>query len=401
MDEGTSTQIGPVPVTERITVIDCLRGAALFGILMANMRGFHAPIASYIRLNAWTWMPDRVTQALVDWLISGKFITIFAVLFGIGFAVQIDRAAARGQGFGFFTRRMRMLLLIGLAHSFLLWWGDILVTYAICGMFLIVFRDVSQRGVLLCAHALYWLVVVLFVGFYIGTFFGASLPPDEPNDIQKTIQAYAHGTIGQVFAMRLDEWIDVNAFFPVVATRVLGMFLYGVYLWRQGYLARPEEHLDWWRRGLWIGLPVGLIGNALSVWLEWHFHPDPDKPTLVTSIMVVLQSIAMPALSLAYGATIILLWQQAAWRQRLMPLSFVGRMALTNYLLQSLIFTTVFYSYGLGLYGRAGPLVDVPLAIVVYSLQIPFSMWWLKTHRYGPMEWVWRRLTYGPIASAA
>jgi uncharacterized protein len=401
VDEPTPAPIGPVPADERITVIDCLRGAALFGILMANMRAFHAPLAAYIRADLlWTWMPDRIAQALVDWLISGKFITIFAALFGIGFAIQLDRAAARGRDLSFFARRMRVLLIIGLAHSLLLWWGDILVTYAICGLFLVAFREAPQRTLLAWGHALYWFVAVLFVGFFIASLFGAEIPPDEPNRIQETIQAYAHGTIAQVFAVRLQEWLSANSFFVIFGTRVLGIFLFGVYLWRQGYLARPGDYIEWWRRALRVGLPIGLIGNALAVALEWRFHPDPDTPSLVTSVIVIVQSVATPALSLAYAAIVMLLWQQPAWRRRLLPFSFVGRMALTNYLLQSLIFTTVFYSYGLGLYGRVGPLVDVPLAIVVYSLQIPFSMWWLRTHRYGPMEWLWRRFTYGPIDSA-
>ena len=141
--------IGPVPGEERISVIDCLRGAALFGILTANMRGFNAPLAAYSDASLmWTWLPDRLAQAAVDWLVSGKFITIFATLFGIGFAIQMDRATARQQGVTFYARRMAVLLLMGLVHSFALWWGDILVTYAICGGMLLLFRDMNQRAVL-------------------------------------------------------------------------------------------------------------------------------------------------------------------------------------------------------------------------------------------------------------
>jgi uncharacterized protein len=388
-----------VPVGERITVIDCLRGAALFGILTANMRGFHAPLTAYIRADYWIWLPDRITQAVVDCLISGKFITIFAVLFGIGFSIQLDRAIARGRDFSFFARRMLVLLIIGLAHSVFLWWGDILVTYAVCGWFLMSFRGTGDYALLAWAHWLYWFVVVMFVGLYISILAGMPFTPDEPANIPETIHAYAHGTVPEVFAIRAREWLDVNGFFPVVATRVLGLFLFGVYIWRRGYLANAAEHLVWWRRGLRIGLPIGLVGNAFAVALEWYFHADPDTPSLVTSTIVIVQSIAFPALSLAYAAIVVLLWQDPVWRRRLLPFSFVGRMALTNYLLQSVIFTTIFYSYGLGFYGRSGPLLDVPLAIVVYGLQIPFSTWWLTHHRYGPMEWVWRRFTYGPIAA--
>jgi uncharacterized protein len=388
--------IGPVPSTERITLIDCLRGAALFGILMANMRGFNAPLAAYMRPDLmWTSLPDRVTQALVDCFISGKFITIFAALFGVGFAIQMERAMARNGSITFYGRRLAALFAIGLAHALLVWWGDILTNYAICGFFLVALRNASQRAVLAWAHALYWFVLLLFTGVYIATLFGMPLPPEEDRfKLQEVIQAYAHGTVRDVFTVRAHEWLEANSFL-IILTRVLGVFLFGLYIWRQGYLRRPSEHLEWWNRAQRLGFPIGLIGNAIAVALEWRYHPDPEEPGLVSVVMFACYSVGVPALSLAYSATLVRLWQDPVWQSRLTPFSYIGRMALTNYLLQSVIFTTIFYSYGLGLYGRVGPLLNVPLAIAVYSLQVRFSMWWLNRHRYGPMEWLWRWMTYG------
>jgi len=401
VDNIAAEAIGPVPGEDRITVIDCLRGAALFGILTANMRGFNAPLAAYMdpRL-MWSWLPDRLMQAAVDCFVQGKFITIFAVLFGIGFAIQMDRAAARVQSVGFYRRRMAGLLGIGLAHSFLLWWGDILVPYAICGFLLLLFRNRSQRTVFVWAQIMYWFVIVLIAGFYIGTLFGASPMQPPQHSIQETINAYARGTFAEVFRMRAQEWSEVNSF-VFFLTRILGIFLFGLYLWRKGYLRQPSEHLGWWRRAQKIGLTAGILGNVFWVAIDWVWHPNPMQPTPLTIFLFSLQSVALPALSLGYASTIVLLWQNPAWQRRLMPFSFVGRMALTNYLLQSLICTTIFYSYGFGLYGRVGPLADFFIGIVIYGLQIPFSMWWLSTHRYGPMEWVWRRLTYGSVQPAA
>jgi uncharacterized protein len=389
-----------VPGGERITVIDCLRGAALLGILIANMRGFNAPLRAYFQPSLmWTWMPDRIAQAVVDWLISGKFITIFAALFGIGFAIQMDRAAARGLGVLFYSRRMAVLLAIGLVHAFALWWGDILVSYAICGFFLLLFRRRRQRTVLVWAHVMYWFILVLFGGLYVATLFGFQLSDGSAQrpDLQSIVQVYSTGTFSQIFVTRAREWLDANGF-VIGLTRVLAIFLFGLYIWREGYLLRPSEHLDWWRRARRTGLVVGLTGNLVMVVLLWIFEPDPTKPTLLSLILLTLQSAAVPALSLGYVATIVLVFQDAAWRQRLMPFSYVGRMALTNYLLQSLVCTTIFYSYGLGLYGRVGPVADLFLALAIYGLQVPFSRWWLASHRYGPMEWVWRRLTYGGLA---
>jgi uncharacterized protein len=401
IDMTLAERIGPVPGGERITVIDCLRGAALLGIIIANMRGFNAPLVAYFQpWLMWTWPPDVVTQAFVDWLIQGKFITIFAALFGIGFAIQMDRAMARQQGVSFYARRMLVLLGIGLAHSFLLWWGDILVWYSLCGLLLMLFRKRTQKTILIWAHVMYWFLVVLFAGVYVATLYGLDLggPPERPGGLQAIVKAYAEGTYREIFLMRAREWAEANSFI-LAMTRVLGIFLFGLYVWRRGYLQRPAEHVDWWRKAQRIGLVVGVIGNGIAVILELIFHPNPMRPTLVTVVMFIIQSATVPALSLGYSATVVLLWMNPIWQQRLMPFSYVGRMALTNYLMQSLICTTIFYSYGLGLYGRVGPFFDLFLAIGVYSLQVPFSKWWLSRYRFGPMEWVWRRLTYGRLVT--
>ena len=402
MAEVTAAEpIGPVPGSERITVIDCLRGAALLGIIIANMRGFNAPLRAYFQPRLmWTWLPDQIAQGFVDWLIQGKFITIFAALFGIGFAIQMDRAMARQHGVGFYARRMLVLLAIGLAHAFLLWWGDILVSYALCGLLLMFFRKRTQRTVLVWGHVMYWFLLLLFGGIYVATLFGVQMPepPEPPGGLQAIVQVYSQGTFREIFLMRAQEWAQASSFI-LVLTRVLGVFLFGLYLWRQGYLQRPSEHLEWWRKARWIGLVFGVIGNLAVVVLDWVFHPNPMLPSGVSMAMFTIQSFAIPALSLGYCATVVLLWMDPAWQQRLMPFSYVGRMALTNYLLQSLICTTIFYSYGLGLYGRVGPLADLFLAIFIYSLQVPFSKWWLSRHRFGPMEWAWRRLTYGRLAA--
>jgi uncharacterized protein len=396
--DGAAPAIGPVPADERITLIDCLRGAALFGIVMANMRGFNAPLAAYMRPELMgTWLPDRITQALVDWLITGKFITIFAGLFGIGFSMQMERAAAHGRNVSFFGRRMVVLFLIGLAHSWLLWWGDILTNYAVCGFFLLSFRASNQRTILVWAHTLYWFLVVLFTGVWIATLLGAHIDGDsEAMQLPEVVRTYAHGTVAQIFVTRFREWVEANAF-VIFLTRIVGTFLFGVYIWRQGYLRTPSAHLEWWKKARRIGFPVGLIANGIAVLIAWYFQPNPEQPTAPSVVLFALESLGVPALSLAYTATVVILWQDSKWQQRLLPFSFVGRMALTNYLLQSLIFTTIFYSYGFGLYGRVGPLANIFFAVIVYLLQIPFSQWWLSRHRYGPVEWLWRLGTYGRI----
>ncbi|HET7218209.1 MAG TPA: DUF418 domain-containing protein [Vicinamibacterales bacterium] len=398
-EHAPAATIGPVPALERITVIDCLRGAALLGILVANMRGFNAPLRAYEQPSLlWTWMPDRVMQAIVDWLVSGKFITIFATLFGIGFAIQMDRAVARGLGPAFYLRRMLGLLLIGALHAFGIWWGDILMTYAVCGLFLPLFRNLRQKTILIWGHILYWFINVIATGFWVVTLFSPEKPREEHGrTMQELIRIYSSGTIREIFSVRTEEWLDVNGML-IFLTRVLALFLFGLFIWRQGYLARPAEHLDWWRRAQRLGLPIGLVGNAIAVALVLVFDPNPMKLSGVTVLYFFVMSIAIPALSLGYAATVVLLWQDPAMQRRLMPFSYVGRMALTNYLTQSIVCTTIFYSYGLGLYGRVGPLADFFLALAIYALQVPLSKWWLTRYRYGPAEAAWRWMTYGAAA---
>ena len=135
---------------------------------------------------------------------------------------------------------MAVLLVIGLVHAFGLWWGDILVTYAVCGFFLLLFRNLSQRAILRWAHAMYWFVIVLFLGFYIATLFGVPPPAPPDHKLQETIDIYARGTFAQIFALRAREWWSVNSF-VFFLTRILGIFLFGLYLWRQGYLRQPAD----------------------------------------------------------------------------------------------------------------------------------------------------------------
>src|SRR4029450_3518895 len=214
----------------------------------------------------------------------------------------------------------------------------------ICGFFLLHFRTTSQRRILVWAHVLYWFIVVMFAAFYISTLFGGRPPEDSGTSLQESLRIYAHGSLREIFALRFRDWVEANAFFPFL-TRIVGIFLFGVYIWRQGYLSDPALHMDWWKKVQRLGFIVGLTGNALATMFEAVWHASPERPDLPPALWPIAGSFGIPALSLGYAATIVRLWQDPAWQQRLMPFSYVGRMALTNYLLQSLICTTIFYSY--------------------------------------------------------
>ena len=281
--------IGPVPGEERITVIDCLRGAALFGILTANMRGFAAPVGAYTDpTKMWSWPPDLVVQALVDWLVSGKFITIFATLFGIGFAIQMDRAAAapsRGGllrapdgGAAWHRPRARLRALVGRHPGAL---RGLRVLPAPVPLPAASAASCDGRNV--C----YWFLVVLYLGFYISTLFGTP-PPQEPEpNIQEVIAIYSRGTFAQIFALRAREWMTVNSFIFFL-TRILGLFLFGLY-----HLAAGVRRVN--RPSTWTGGSARSASACRSAWsaisrvgIEYTFHPEPMRPTLLMFVVIAL-----------------------------------------------------------------------------------------------------------------
>ena len=390
----------PVAAGERIEVLDALRGAALFGIIAANMRGFSGPLAAYFdHTLMWTDPRSRAAQAFVDIFIQGKFITLFAFMFGIGFAIQMERADLSGvTSRMFYVRRLAILLLFGMLHFILIWWGDILAAYAILGFALMLFRNQSQKALLRLAVVLFLYPVLL--GTLLFTLHSAGVqipgpPPTTPEELQRIIGVYASGSYGDIVKQNLKELpfmaFGLIFFYP----RVLGVFLFGLWVWREGIIRELPTKTALLRRCQKHGLWIGLLFNAIALAINEMFHPDPITPSFHGLLVNAALTIGVPAGSLFYATTVALLWEHLHWRARLRPFAAVGRMALTNYLLQSIICTTIFYSWGLALYGRVNPLIGFVPTILIYSAQVALSVWWFRRFAMGPMEWLWRRLTYG------
>lgn len=390
----------PVAAGERIEVLDALRGAALFGIIAANMRGFSGPLAAYFdHTLMWTDPVNRTAQAFVDLFIQGKFITLFAFMFGIGFAIQMERADRSGVTSPIlYVRRLVILLLFGIAHFVFVWWGDILAPYAILGFALMLFRKRSQKALLRWAAGLYAWPLLLGTLMFVGHSAGAQIPMPPPTtapELQRIIGVYASGSYASIVGQNLKELpfmaFGLIFFYP----RVLGIFLFGLWVWREGIIRELPAKTGLLRLCQMHGLWVGLLFNAIAVTLNEIFHPSPIAPGAVGMAVGVALTIGVPAGSLFYASTVALLWEKMRWRARLRPFVAVGRMALSNYLLQSLVCTTLYYSWGGGLYGRVGPLLGFVPTIAIYAAQVALSVWWLRHFAMGPMEWVWRRLTYG------
>ena len=182
---------------------------------------------------------------------------------------------------------------------------------------------------------------------------------------------------------------------PIYLPNIVGTFLLGVWVWRKGILQNLQDHLPLLRKTMAWGLLIGLPGNLLARAIVEASGSTTMQPTPRNLGIWSIQAIAVPSLSLGYASLLAILYTRAGGRQRLAPFAAVGRTALSNYLLQSLVCTTIFYSYGLALFAKGGPLLYFIPTFVVYGLELPLSVWWLKRYRFGPVEWVWRSMTYG------
>ena len=338
---------------------------------------------------------------LRDFLIQAKFYSMFSFLFGWGMAIQMIRAQARGAKFvRLFVRRLLILLIIGILHATLFWTGDILTLYALLGFVLLLFRKRSAKSLLLASGFMLLLAIALR---WPGDLFDAVR--NWYTEITAVFHwpapdtTYQSGAFAELVLFRFNEFAGYLAnIFLYAFGNVFSMFLLGLYVGKRRIFENIEAHLSLLRRVLWSGLIIGILLNGLFVWLlylretQWPLW-IPAKYTM--AVLVGTRTIGAPALMLFYAAAIILLARGRRWRPQLESLAPLGRMALTNYLLQSVICSTIYNGYGLGLYARTGPTFNAILAIIIYLIQIRFSAWWLERYRFGPMEWIWRSLTYG------
>jgi uncharacterized protein len=401
--EAESPHVGPVSLAERILFIDVLRGMALFGILAANMRAFFAPLDAYGNIGVlFHSRADVLAQAFIDAFIQGKFISIFSFLFGMGFAIQMSRAEARGARFlGFYPRRLLALALFGIIHGILIWAGDVLLTYALSGAILLLFRKRQQKTLLWWAGSLFAVPIVVstvFLFLYLSRFRRPWMSPQPPHmkHLYDVINIYAHGTVRQILAQNWTQWKQdlPTEFFAIYAA---GLFLLGMWVWRSGIVERLEEYKPVLERVCAWCMPVGL---ALSIYVAVaKAIIPPGSVSLWGWFAGILWLPGSHILAAGYASGLALLFLRKDWLPVLLPFAAVGRMALTNYLMQSVLCTLFYYHYTTGLYGRVGPALGLVPTVVLYGAQVVFSNWWLERYRFGPMEWLWRGMTYGKFPS--
>ncbi|QOI99797.1 MAG: DUF418 domain-containing protein [Phycisphaeraceae bacterium] len=432
------TPIPPAPVADRqrVTAVDEVRGLAVLGILPMNIVTFALPFAAYMAFTnpAVNAMAGEFTglNRRVWWInhliFDQKMMTLFSLLFGAGISmmhrrVSESRGLAHAPWAGVFYRRMLALLAIGLAHAYLIWFGDILVTYALCGMLLYPLRKFSARTLAIVGVALLAVMTLLNIGMGMGlaSFRDEALRVQALLDSGETLTKAQQETldgwretssmmspdaakIAEETAARRGGFID-NArqnfntaiFFQTAMFlmwglwRVTGLMLLGMALERAGFFAArmsPRVYAAFAAVGYVVAVPLVAVGGVRLL------ENDGDMVDfyLISGHFNGLGSILV---SLAHASVLMLLVRagRAAWARG--RLAAVGRMAFSNYLAQSLICTFIFYGWGLGYFGEfeRGPVYLVVLG--VWALQLAWSPWWLDRFAYGPAEWLWRWMTYG------
>jgi uncharacterized protein len=407
----------PTSFSDRLPLLDATRGVALLGIFTLNL----APLSGFIFLKPEemsalpTAAVDLPAALLILWFGHGKFYSLFSLLFGIGFAMQMESAARAGdQRLRRFRRRLLVLLAIGFIHLTFIWEGDILALYALVGFALIPLRSLSQRALLTTSAVLLVLPVVeqaLIVASH------GALDPGAPLlEIGRRWQiAMGFGTDAEPYpVLKYASFTEALRFqlsgiwfryADLLTTgrpfKVLAMFVLGLWVGRSGLLRDIEPWVPLLRRVRLVCLAVGLPAALVQALMEVGAGPRDSPLQILASAAYAL---GVAPLAVAYGAHLALLWRRAIWRDRLAWAIAPGRMALTNYLMQTVIGIALFYGIGLGLMGELGPVTWPLIAGVVVAFQAAVSWWWLGRFPFGPMEWLWRRATYGrfsPDSSSA
>lgn len=398
-----ANKTSPVAPSERHAILDVLRGIALLGICLANCGEFSLYTFQITETTA--AMPtagiDHIIKFLQYLFVDGKFYTLFSLLFGIGFSIILSNAAKKGSnGTTTFYRRMTVLILIGLFHLLFLWAGDILLLYAVAGLFLPFFRNISDKKLILLALLLLLLPVVIDS---LVTLFNLNLSAPVIRATQ-SLHSKA-GITGETFPVwlaekesyvdilkfnaagafiRLQEFIEGNRIF-----KVFGLFLLGLYIGRNRIYARLDDHKKLLKQVIRYGLLLGLPTSLLYAWESTTGHPfGLAGHSLIYALSVV-------PLSLAYAAIICRWYQKNKARKPLNTLAAPGRMALTNYLMQSVSGIIIFYGIGFSLGAKTGLVYVELIAAGIFLLQILYSHLWLRRFQFGPLEWCWRMLTYG------
>lgn len=408
----------PIDTPERTPLLDVIRGFALSGVFLSNV---------YMWMSGAILMPgegkqaaqastlQKVIDGIFNIFVGGRFMTMFTFLFGLGLAVQYSRAADRGDSAAKrYLRRCLALFLLGALHLTFLWYGDITHQYALIGLLVLLFRNRSTKTLII------WGLVITLVAVPVGMWSMFLLPKllqsPEAAQAAMTARVAKEEAFGQqalaVFQgtsylaiVRMNVamyWHHIVS--PIVAAYAVGTFgnfLLGVAVGRLGWFQDVPAHRKAFKRLLGYSILTFLLslGIVIAAYLILGGGEAMQKSRALNVLMPILRNISTLAMALVYMSAIALLYQRGFFRRLLSIFAPVGRMAVTNYFMQSAIGLFVFCGIGLGHMGDLRPRWTIVMPIVMFTVQMVFSWIWLRNFRFGPVEWISRSLTYGKLQS--
>jgi uncharacterized protein len=324
---------------------------------------------------------------MVEFFLRDKARALFALMFGVSFAMQLKRSEQLGKSFKpMFIKRMALLAVIGLVHGHLIYYFEILRLYVMAGVLMMILWRFPNKALLPLVGFLTVLAPVLAYGLFqaMGLEFMAGRPTT--TDIYA---AHTSDLIGELLSInhRLAMSTYKPGFLIAFGMPILGCFLLGLWLARKGWLQDPKGHRKALKRLMVVGLVFGLLLQTSSLIMQ---RIDPASPVWLWLLLGVAVLAAAPVLMLGYVGAITLLCTHPFWLRLLRWLAPAGRMTLSHYIMQSLFAWIFFYGVGLGLYGHIGPALAVPLGLLLALFQVLLSIWWLNRYRTGPLEWLWR-----------
>ncbi len=407
----------PVDGGERLEVLDVLRGFALGGVFVSNVYVWMSgrvlmPRPAVQAQTASSWV-DQAANELFQFFVNGRFMPIFSFLFGLGFCVQLTRAEKRGTSVvPVYTRRLMVMYLLGLVHLFGAWYGDVLNMYAMAGLLLLLLRERKDRTLLVWAGVLMFGPMLVGQGLQrYGTLLlhgseAHAAAREAANAAAKGMAETRAGIFAGLSSGGYLEWLRANTeayfllfFSPMMLTHIgttVGRFTLGLWAGRKGLFHDVEKHRATLKRLWGWGLGVGLVGSGVAVAVGVLMRKKVlDFQSPWTLVVTPVRELGAVGLATFYVTSLALLFQRQKWKRVLRVLAPAGRMAVTNYMSQSVLGMVVYSGVGFGLMGKTGPAVTIALTMGLFCVQIAWSHWWLARYRFGPVEWVWRSLTYG------
>ena len=502
----TTAKLAPIAINQRIDAMDILRGIALIGILLMNIEWFNRAIAGLGSQDTSLTGLDHAIGWLIRCFVEGKFYKLFALLFGMGFAVMLIRAKEAERPFGaWFSRRMIALIVFGILHMVFLWGGDILHDYGFAGLLLLGWVILLKRERFkkydnprsFFKLSVIWLSVPVFFSVMAGIGYGmlqdtddltvqwheqikvaerveeiqrendkkvaeseaateltsleqvtsesdqlpltketlvvmnsSPLPTNEDQtdsitteentetikpSAEELIEQQAQAIVSQQQELKENEAEEVSAFtqdsyleatefrldftlfmlmftIPFSFTMLLPIFILGYWLVSSGIMKNYREHSSAFKITSWVGIGMGLVMETAGLLVAQH--PVANQVMLIQGVGQALFFIGQFVMTVGYFGLIMCLLTHDKWHKRLSVFSPMGRMALTNYISHSVILTSIFYGYAGGYFGEISRAPQMLIVFAIIAFQLVFSRWWLNNYAFGPLEWLWRCLSY-------